>query len=86
VNYTVRASKEVKKFIERLRDEKLKGRIVAAIESLAENPRPPGCLQMQGRELLHRLRVGDYRIIYQIRDAELMVLVVTIGNRRDVYR
>ncbi len=41
---------------------------------------------MQGNEELYRLRVGDHRIIYQIHDAVLIVLVVDIGNRRDIYR
>jgi len=41
---------------------------------------------MQGRDELYRVRVGDYRILYQIQDAVLVVLVVEIGNRRDIYR
>jgi mRNA interferase RelE/StbE len=84
--YTVSIKPRAEKFLLGLRDERLYGRLSRAIEGLAENPRPPGCLKMQGNEELYRVRVGDYRIIYQIRDAVLIVLVVDIGNRRDIYR
>ena len=56
------------------------------IDALAENPRPHGVETLEGEKGLHRVRVGDYRIIYQIRDDALVVLVVRIGHRRDVYR
>jgi len=52
----------------------------------AVTPRPPGAVKMQGRESYWRIRVGDYRVIYQIRDRRLLVLVVRIGHRREVYR
>ena len=58
----------------------------SAIGGLASNPRPPGCLKMQGGDGLYRVRVGDYRIIYQIQDSVLTVLVVQIGNRKEIYR
>jgi mRNA interferase RelE/StbE len=49
-------------------------------------PRPPGVVKMHGSEGYYRLRVGDYRVVYAIEDAVLLVLVVRIGHRRDVYR
>ncbi len=52
---------------------------------LADNPRPEGALKMEGAET-YRVRVRDYRIIYEIVDRELLVLVVKIGHRRDVYK
>ncbi|MFC1482569.1 type II toxin-antitoxin system RelE/ParE family toxin [Myxococcota bacterium] len=61
-------------------------RIDAAIMSLAEHPRPPGCVKLRGADDLYRVRVGDYRIVYQIEDEVLTVLVIRIGHRRDVYR
>ncbi len=61
-------------------------RIDACIVSLADNPRPSGVKALQGQKGLLRLRVGDYRIIYQIRDEILLVLVVKVGYRREVYR
>ena len=61
-------------------------RIVRRADRLAEDPRPPGCLKLTGRDDADRLRVGDYRIIYQIEDAALLVLVIAVGHRRDIYR
>ena len=61
-------------------------RIARAIDSLGTNPRPSGVTALQGEPGLLRIRVGDYRIIYTVRDDVLTVLVVTVGHRRDVYR
>ena len=60
-------------------------RLIDRIRRLAENPRPAGCKQLRGREAW-RLRVGDYRILYEIHDQKLVVLVVSVGHRREVYR
>lgn len=60
-------------------------RVVAAIRDLAQNPRPPGCLKLSGREGW-RIRVGDYRVVYEIDDEERSVTVLHVGHRRDVYR
>ena len=61
-------------------------RIRAAIELLAENPRPPACVAMVGEQDVYRVRVGDYRIVYEVVDDVLVILVVRIGHRREVYR
>jgi mRNA interferase RelE/StbE len=61
-------------------------RIAAKIDSLAHDPRPRGVEKLSGEENLYRVRVGNYRIIYQLQDAQLIVLVVKVGHRRDVYR
>lgn len=62
-------------------------RIVDAIAALAGEPRPPTCKKLSGsKHDLYRIRVGDYRVIYTIDDGVLLVLVVRIGNRREVYR
>ena len=53
---------------------------------LADNPRPRGVEKLEGRENRYRIRVGDYRVIYEIHDEVLLVLVVRIGHRREVYR
>jgi mRNA interferase RelE/StbE len=60
-------------------------RTIAAIESLAENPRPPGCKKLSGRPAW-RIRVGPYRVIYEIHDDRLLVLVILIGDRKEIYR
>lgn len=60
-------------------------RIVESIQSLADNPRQPGAQKLSGQDR-YRLRRGDYRILYEIHDREVVVIVVKIGNRRDVYR
>jgi mRNA interferase RelE/StbE len=60
-------------------------RILQRIRSLADDPRPPGCEKLSGQER-YRLRQGVYRIVYEIDDNVLIVLVVKVGHRRDVYR
>jgi mRNA interferase RelE/StbE len=86
VSYRVLVTPAPAKFLERLRDESLKRRMSKALHLLETNPRPPGCIRLQGGDELYRVRVGDYRIIYQIQDAVLVVLVVQIGHRREIYR
>lgn len=61
-------------------------RLVRRIELLGEDPRPAGCEKLAGGGDRYRVRQGQYRIVYEIRDAELVVLVVKLGHRRDVYR
>lgn len=61
-------------------------RILDKIQSLAKNPRPHGFKELRGSENLFRIRVGDYRIIYEIQDKILLITVLKVGNRRDVYR
>lgn len=60
-------------------------RIVRRIQDLASEPRPPGCEKLSGEDK-YRLRQGNYRILYEIIDQDLIVTVVRIGDRRDVYR
>lgn len=61
-------------------------RIRAAIDLLSAQPRPPGCVALAGQESAYRVRVGNYRIVYEIHDAVLLIQVVRIGHRRAVYR
>ena len=66
-------------------DPEHRGGIQGAIALLAQDPRPPGARALQGRPGL-RVRVGDYRIIYTVEDDVLLIVVVTVGHRREVYR
>ena len=61
-------------------------RIRAVIDLLAENPRPPACIALSGEHGVYRVRVGDHRILYEVLDGVLIVQVIAIGHRRDVYR
>jgi len=61
-------------------------RLARRIAGLARNPRPFGVQKLKGMLDLYRLRVGDYRIIYQIQDEVLLVLIIQVGHRRGVYR
>jgi mRNA interferase RelE/StbE len=60
-------------------------RLFSRIEALAENPRPPGCKKLRGATDLWRIRVGNYRVVYQVADAVLLVEIRAIGDRKDVY-
>jgi mRNA interferase RelE/StbE len=60
-------------------------RVIKRIKDLSENPRPPGCEKLSGNDK-YRVRQGQYRIVYSISDEELVVLVVKVANRREVYR
>ena len=61
-------------------------RVVAAMQSLANDPRPPGCKKLAGSENDWRIRVGDYRVLYEIADRVKVVRVLRVRHRRDVYR
>jgi mRNA interferase RelE/StbE len=61
-------------------------RLRPRIDALAVQPRPREAAALRGGENIYRLRVGDYRILYEIREAVLLVLVVRIGHRREIYR
>ena len=81
IEFTPRAEREFKSL-----DGSVRGRIKQRIDSLAEKPHPPGIKKIEGEEELYRLRVGDYRILYQVKEKTLLVLIVRIGHRREVYR
>lgn len=66
-------------------DPPARRRIQAAIDLLAHDPRPPGAKKLAGGDGEWRVRTGDYRIVYEIRDQELVVLVLALGHRRDIY-
>lgn len=84
VRYEVRFRKSVGKDLAQIPKRDVQ-RIVAAIESLADDPRPPQSRKLSGAEK-YRLRCGVYRVLYEIQDDVLVVCVVKVGHRKDVYR
>jgi len=84
--YSLRIKKSARKELESITTTKAdRRRIIRRIESLADNPRPPGALKLSGLER-YRIRQGRYRILYTIEDTVLIVHVIKIGDRKDVYR
>lgn len=81
VEWDAKAIKEL-----RALEHKDRKRILERVAKLGTDPRPPGCKKLHDKQAVYRIRIGDYRVIYQIRDTQLLVLVVRVGNRRDVYR
>ncbi len=81
VHYDPRALKELTKL-----DKSLARRIVKVVDALHADPRPSGARPLVGYPNLWRIRVGDYRVIYTIKDAELVVLALGVAHRRGVYR
>ena len=73
------------KEIEAISRKKDRQRIVRKIQLLAENPRPPGCQKLSGRDR-YRIRQGPYRIVDSVEDDRLIVYVIKVGHRSDVYR
>ena len=67
-------------------DPQILSRIVDAVDSLAANPFPPGIKKLHGGERSYRMRVGDYRVIYEIVSSRLIVEVIRVCHRKDVYR
>jgi mRNA interferase RelE/StbE len=83
--YTVQFRRPPEKLLRRLPKD-LVERISQAIDDLAVTPRPPGMTQLVGYDYLYRIRVGDWRIIYTIEDDQLIVLVIDVAHRGNVYR
>ncbi|MBM3909038.1 MAG: type II toxin-antitoxin system RelE/ParE family toxin [Gemmatimonadetes bacterium] len=83
-SYSIRFTRSAAKELERVPTKDCR-RIVTRIGTLADNPRPVGAEKLSGDDK-YRIRQGDYRILYEIVDEELIVTVVRIGHRREVYR
>lgn len=81
VRYTATAAKQIRKL-----DKSAQARILRTVEILREAPRPPASKQLVSGDGERRIRTGDYRIVYEVYDEELVVLVIRGGHRREVYR
>lgn len=84
MRYQVIIPKSVRKGLDRLPDDVAR-RISVRLAGLETNPRPVDVKKLKGREAW-RIRVGDYRVIYEIHDRVLQVIVITVGHRREIYR
>lgn len=84
MKYTVRIDSHAERQVRRL-PTSVRERVLRAAYALADDPRPPGVRKMRGADRQYRIRVGDYRVIYEIHDDVLLVLVIEVGNRREVY-
>jgi mRNA interferase RelE/StbE len=80
VTVTSRAEKDIKRL-----DRKVKNRVVTALMSLANDPRPAGCIKVQSEEGVWRIRVGDWRVGYTIDDGANAVVVIRVGHRSEFY-
>jgi len=85
-SYRVLIKPSAAKEIEAVDQKRDRQRIVARILALADEPRPPGSEKLAGETDRYRIRVGRFRVVYSIADEELLVLVVRVAHRKDVYR
>ncbi len=83
-SYKVTIVRSARKELEAL-DSQIIKRIFPKLEDLAVNPRPSGCAKLQGENVLWRIRVGDYRIVYLINDKKHLIDIIRIRHRKDVY-
>ena len=83
--YAITFAQSARKDLERL-SASIVNRVFSKIEALAQNPRPSGCRKLQGVENLWRIRAGDYRVVYQVFDEELVVDIVAVRHRSKAYR
>jgi mRNA interferase RelE/StbE len=81
VEYTPAALRQLAKLT-----QGIQAQLKPKIDALADNPRPPDAIKLQGIDNTYRIRVGDYRVLYEIHDKTLLVLIVEVGHRGRVYR
>lgn len=85
-DYKILVSKRGEHGLDRIRDNNTLKRIVRKIDELANNPRPLGVRKITGSDIDYRIRMGDYRIIYQINEAQKVVEIIGIGHRKEIYK
>ncbi|MGA7731172.1 MAG: type II toxin-antitoxin system RelE/ParE family toxin [Chloroflexia bacterium] len=85
VGYTITFTRSARREIERLPSNVVQ-RVYPHIEALAENPRPPGCHKIVGAQNLWRIRVGDYRVVYEVLDEAQVVDIIVVRHRSEAYR
>lgn len=84
--YSVITTKSAAREIDAIQNRLDRERIIRRVQQLAENPRPAGSKKLKGSDNTYRIRQGDYRIIYDVEDDRVLVLVLKVAHRKDVYR
>ncbi|MBB64636.1 MAG: type II toxin-antitoxin system mRNA interferase toxin, RelE/StbE family [Waddliaceae bacterium] len=87
MSYQIKIVERLQKKLQKI-PSNYRERILFAIDCLEHDPRPDGCKKLKGsrQPILYRIRVGDYRIVYEIRDSVLLILILELGHRKDMYR
>ncbi len=85
VNYKIQVSGTAEKVLKKIPKKDIV-KVVQAIQQLAINPFPEGCRKLKGEEDIYRVRQGNYRIIYEIEGKKLVILILKIGHRKDIYK
>lgn len=85
MSYQVEFSKRATKQFKAISLE-IQLRLRPKIDALADEPRPSGVVKLSGEADLYRIRVGDYRVVYQVEDENLIVLIIKLGHRSEIYR
>lgn len=83
-DYSISFVRSARKELESLPNPLLR-RILTKIETLAKNPRPAGCKKLKGARDLWRIRIGEYRVVYSIRDREVRIEIITVRHRSQAY-
>lgn len=80
IEFTTAAAREIRKL-----DPQIRRRILSGVTDLERDPRPHGCRKLAGYDNAWRIRVGDYRVLYEVIDEQVLVTVVRVAHRRAVY-
>ena len=84
-SYHVEFTRSAEKDLRRIDKERISA-ILREIDGLAQDPRPQGAKKLAGADRTYRIRIGDYRVVYEVEDDVLLVLVIRVAHRKDVYR
>ncbi len=84
-SYKIEWKQSAKKELKKL-DKQIVPRILQAVENLVDNPYPSGSKKLIGSDSIYRIRVGDYRIVYNIKSSVLIIEIIKVGHRREIYR
>jgi mRNA interferase RelE/StbE len=85
VSYKIEWRRSIKKDLKGISKTEI-SKIIGAVESLSEEPRPTKSKKLSGSEFTYRIRIGNYRVIYEIHDETILIEVVKMGHRKDVYK